>query len=134
MWPFDRKKTKQEAADKVTATARAEEQQKARKLAMRRAVMKSMELRASDNAKKWAPPELMPGVVPAGTTPAVAMDSLCGPTYQFLNSAAGGLYAGLLLLLGESGSRCLVGGLLLGLLSVKWPHGALLVSVGAGAQ
>lgn len=93
MWPFDRKKTKQGGADKVAATARAEEQQKARKQAMRRAVMKSMERRASDAAIKWAPPQLMPGVVPAGTTPAVAMDSLCGPTYQFLNSAAGGLYA-----------------------------------------
>jgi len=93
MWPFDRKKTKQKAANKVAAADRAEEQEKARKLAMRRAVMKSMERRASDSAKKWAPPQLMPGVVPAGTTPAVAMDSLCGPTYQFLNSAAGGLYA-----------------------------------------
>lgn len=94
MWPFNRKKTKQESADKASASAIAEEQQKARKQAMRRAVMKSMERRASDSAKKkWAPPQLMPGVVPAGTTPAVAMDSLCGPTYQFLNSAAGGLYA-----------------------------------------
>lgn len=93
MWPFDRKKTKQQAAIKEAAAAIAEERQKARKHAMRRAVMKSMERRASDNAKKWEPPQLMPGVVPAGTTPAVAMDSLCGPTYQFLNSAAGGLYA-----------------------------------------
>ena len=93
MWPFDRKKTKQGIADKVAASARTEEQEKARKLAMRRAVMKSMERRANDAAIKWAPPQLMPGVVPAGTTPAVAMDSLCGPTYQFLNSAAGGLYA-----------------------------------------
>ena len=42
MWPFNRKKTKQEVADKVAASARADEQQKARKLAMRRAVMKSM--------------------------------------------------------------------------------------------
>ena len=89
MWPFDRKKTKQGIADKVAASARTEEQEKARKLAMRRAVMKSMERRANDAAIKWAPPQLMPGVVPAGTTPAVAMDSLCGPTYQFLNSAAG---------------------------------------------
>lgn len=93
MWPFDRKKAKQRDAGKAAATDRAEEQQKARKLAMRRAVMKSMERRASDAAIKWDPPQLMPGVVPAGTTPAVAMDSLCGPTYQFLNSAAGGLYA-----------------------------------------
>jgi len=93
MWPFDRKKTKQQAAIKAAAAAIAEERQKARKLAMRRAVMKSMERRDSDAAIKWAPPQLMPGVVPAGTTPAVAMDSLCGPTYQFLNSAAGGLYA-----------------------------------------
>lgn len=93
MWPFDRKKTKQGLADKVAASARTEEQQKARKQAMRRAVMKSMDRRASDAATKWAPPQLMPGVVPAGTTPAVAMDSLCGQTYQFLNSAAGGLYA-----------------------------------------
>ena len=68
MWPFDRKKTKQETADNEATAARTEEQQKARKQAMRRAVMKSMERRASDNAKKWAPPQLMPGVVPAGTT------------------------------------------------------------------
>ena len=54
MWPFDRKKTKQDTADKVPA--RTEEQQKARKQAMRRAVMKSMERRASDAAIKWAPP------------------------------------------------------------------------------
>jgi phage-related protein (TIGR01555 family) len=94
MWPFDRKKKRA-----VIEEARLQHQknqetlESARKLAMRRAVMKSMERRASDNAKKWAPPQLMPGVVPVGTTPAVAMDSLCGPTYQFLNSAAGGLYA-----------------------------------------
>lgn len=93
MWPFDRKKTKQGSADKAAAAAIDEERQKARKQAMRRAVMKSMERRASDAAIKWAPPHLMPGVVPADATPAVAMDSLCGPTYQFLNSAAGGLYA-----------------------------------------
>jgi len=88
MWPFDIKNKRLAELQAAVEAAKAEEQEKARKLAMRRAVMKSMERRASDAATKWSPPQLMPGVVPAGTTPAVAMDSLCGPTYQFLNSAA----------------------------------------------
>ena len=40
MWPFDRKKTKQETAGNEAAAACSGEQQKARKQAMRRAVMK----------------------------------------------------------------------------------------------
>lgn len=93
MWPFDSKKKRQAAIDAAAELSAKEEQEKARKRAMSRAKLRSMEKRARDAAIKWAPPQLMPGVVPAGTTPAVAMDSLCGPTYQFLNSAAGGLYA-----------------------------------------
>jgi phage-related protein (TIGR01555 family) len=93
MWPFDSKKNQQAAIDAAVELARKEEQEKARKRAMSRAKLRSMEKRARDAAVRWEPPTLMPGVVPKGETPAVAMDSLCGPTYQFLNSAAGGLYS-----------------------------------------
>lgn len=93
MWPFDSKKKRQAAINSEAELVRKEEQEKARKRAMSRAKLRSMEKRARDAATRWEPPTLMPGVVPQGVTPAVAMDSLCGPTYQFLNSAAGGLYA-----------------------------------------
>lgn len=93
MWPFDSKKKRQAAIDAASELASKEEQEKARKRAMSRAKLRSMEKRARDAAMRWEPPMLMTGVVPQGETPAVAMDSLCGQTYQFLNSAAGGLYA-----------------------------------------
>jgi phage-related protein (TIGR01555 family) len=93
MWPFDSKKKRQAAIDEAAELARKDEQEKARKRAMSRAKLRSMEKRARDAATRWESPTLMPGVVPQGQAPAVAMDSLCGQTYQFLNSAAGGLYA-----------------------------------------
>lgn len=93
MWPFDIKKKRLAELQAAVEQAKAEEREKHRKRSMSRALLKSMEKRAKDAARRWEAPKLMPGVVPAGTTPAVAMDSLCGPTYQFLNSAAGGLYA-----------------------------------------
>lgn len=93
MWPFDAKKKRQEAIEAAVAAARAEEQEKRRRSALAKAKIRSMEKRARDAAARWEPPALMPGVVPEGEKPAVAMDSLCGQTYQFLNSAAGGLYA-----------------------------------------
>lgn len=93
MWPFDIKKKRLAELQAAVEAAKAEEREKQRKRSMSRALLKSMEKRAKDAARRWEAPKLMPGVVPAGTTPAVAMDSLCGPTYQFLNSAAGGLYA-----------------------------------------
>lgn len=93
MWPFDVKKKRLAELQVAADAARTEEREKQRKRSMSRALLKSMEKRAKDSARRWEAPKLMPGVVPSGTTPAVAMDSLCGPTYQFLNSAAGGLYA-----------------------------------------
>lgn len=93
MWPFDSKKKRQSAIDEAVELARKEMAEKQRKRALARAKIRSMEKRARDAATRWEPPMLMPGVVPQGETPAVAMDSLCGQTYQFLNSAAGGLYA-----------------------------------------
>ncbi|MGL4756314.1 MAG: DUF1073 domain-containing protein [Aeromonadaceae bacterium] len=93
MWPFDAKKKRQEAIEAAVAAVRAEEQEKRRRSALSKAKIRSMEKRARDAAARWEPPVLMPGVVPEGEKPAVAMDSLCGSTYQFLNSAAGGLYA-----------------------------------------
>jgi len=93
MWPFDSKKKRQAAIDEAVELASKEGQEGASKRAMSRAKLRSMEKRARDAAARWEPPLLMPGVVPKGETPAVAMDSLCGQTYQFLNSAAGGLYA-----------------------------------------
>lgn len=93
MWPFDIKKKRLAELQAAVEAAKAEEQEKARKRSLARAKLRSMEKRARDAAVRWEAPVLVPGVVPSGTTPAVAMDSLCGPTYQFLNSAAGGLYA-----------------------------------------
>lgn len=93
MWPFDVKKKRLAELQAAVEAAKVEEREKNHKRSMSRALLKSMEKRAKDAARRWEAPKLMPGVVPAGTTPAVAMDSLCGPTYQFLNSAAGGLYA-----------------------------------------
>lgn len=93
MWPFDAKKKRQEAIEAAIAAVRVEEQEKRRKSALAKAKIRSVEKRSRDAASRWEPPVLMPGVVPEGEKPAVAMDSLCGQTYQFLNSAAGGLYA-----------------------------------------
>lgn len=93
MWPFDIKKKRLAELRVAVQAAKAEEQEKARKRSLARAKLRSLEKRERDAAVRWEAPVLAPGVVPSGTTPAVAMDSLCGPTYQFLNSAAGGLYA-----------------------------------------
>lgn len=95
MWPFDIKKKRQAAIDEAKAQHMKNQEtlEAARKAAMSKAKTKSQMKPASDAATRWEPPMLMPGVVPNGKTPAVAMDSLCGPTYQFLNSAAGGLYS-----------------------------------------
>jgi phage-related protein (TIGR01555 family) len=93
MWPFDAKEKRQEAIEAAIAAVRAEEQEKRRRSALAKAKIRSMEKRARDAAARWEPPMLIPGVVPEGEKPAVAMDSLCGSIYQFLNSAAGVLYA-----------------------------------------
>lgn len=95
MWPFDSKKKRQAATDeaKTQHLKNQETLEAARKAAVSKAKSKSQMKPASDASSRWDPPMLMPGVVPQGQTPAVAMDSLCGQTYQFLNSAAGGLYA-----------------------------------------
>lgn len=93
MWPFDIKKKRLAELQAAVEAAKAEEREKQRKRSLAKAKLRSMEKRARDAAVRWEAPKLMPGVVPAGETPAVAMDSLCGPTYQFLNSASGGIYA-----------------------------------------
>lgn len=84
MWPFDSKKKKQ--ADVVPASDASRKE--AIEEAMRRAKRKSQERKASTAI--WQPPMLMPGVVPEGHKSAIAMDSACGPSYQYLNA---GMYA-----------------------------------------
>lgn len=84
MWPFDSKKNRQAEVPPVSDASRKE----AIEAAMRRAKRKSQERKAATAI--WQPPVLMPGVVPEGYKSAIAMDSACGPSYQYLNA---GMYA-----------------------------------------